>query len=110
MTEISAARQAVRSVTVSEGMIRYVTQIVGRTRGLPTLTLGASPRASIALLECAKAHAALEGRDYVTPEDAKAVAPPILRHRLLLRAESEMDGLRPDDVVNAVISAVEVPR
>jgi MoxR-like ATPase len=110
MSELARAREAVRSVTVSEGMIRYVTQVVGRTRGLPTLTLGASPRASIALLECTKAHAALEGRDYVTPEDVKSVAPAILRHRLLLRAESEMDGLRPDDVVNAVISAVEVPR
>lgn len=104
------ARQAVRNVTVSEGIIRYITSIVGRTRGLPNLTLGASPRASVALLECAKAHAALTGRDFVSPEDVKAIAPPVLRHRLLLRAESEMEGLRTDDVVRSVLGEIEVPR
>ena len=107
---LDAARAAVRGVTVSDGIMRYVVQIVGRTRGLPTLTLGASPRASIALLECAKALAAINGRDFVIPEDIKTVAPPVLRHRLLLRAEAEMEGLRTDDVVQSVINAVEVPR
>jgi MoxR-like ATPase len=72
--------------------------------------LGASPRASIALLECSKALAALSGRDYVLPEDVKAVALPVLRHRLLLRAESEMEGIRTDDVVRSILGAVEVPR
>jgi MoxR-like ATPase len=107
---IAAARQAVQNVTVSDGLLRYITQIVGRTRGLPSLTLGASPRASIALLECSKAFAALSGRDYVLPEDVKTVALPVLRHRLLLRAESEMEGLRTDDVVRSVLGSVEVPR
>jgi MoxR-like ATPase len=91
-------------------LLRYITQLVGRTRGLPSLTLGASPRASIALLGCAKAFAALSGRDYVLPEDVKTVALPVLRHRLLLRAESEMEGLRSDDVIRSVLGSVEVPR
>jgi MoxR-like ATPase len=107
---LAAARHAVQQVTVSEGILRYITQIVIRTRGLPTLILGASPRASIALLECAKALAAINGRDYVIPEDVKTVATPVMRHRLLLRAESEMEGLKTDDVVRSVLSAVEVPR
>lgn len=107
---IEAARTAVQQVTVSDGLLRYITEIVGRTRNLPTLTLGASPRASIALLECSKALAALSGRDYVLPEDVKAVALPVLRHRLLLRAESEMEGIRTDDVVRSILGAVEVPR
>lgn len=108
--ELNAARQAVRDVTVTDGVLHYITQLVGRTRGLPTLTLGASPRASIALLECSKALAAINGRDYVIPEDIKAVAPPVLRHRLLLRAETEMEGFKADDVVRQVLGAVEVPR
>jgi MoxR-like ATPase len=107
---LQAAREAVRNVTVSEGIFGYITQIVGRTRNLPTLTLGASPRASIALLECSKALAAINGRDFVIPEDVKAVAPPVLRHRLLMRAEAEMEGLRTDDVVRSLLDAVEVPR
>ena len=107
---LQAARAAVRAVTVSDGMIRYIIRIVHRTRDLATLTLGASPRAGIALLECSKALAAMNGRDYVIPEDVKTVAPPVLRHRLLLRAESEMEGLRADDIIRSVLAAVEVPR
>jgi MoxR-like ATPase len=107
---IEAARRAVRAVTVGEGLIRYIHALVARTRGLSTLTLGASPRAGIALLECSKALAAINGRDYVLPEDVKTVAMPVLRHRLLLRAESEMEGLKSDDVVRSILDSVEVPR
>ena len=107
---ILAARAAVKKVNVSEGMVRYIYQIVARTRNLATLSLGASPRAGIALLESSKALAAMNGRDYIVPEDVKTVAPPVMRHRLMLRAESEMEGLRPDDIVKSVLGAVEVPR
>jgi MoxR-like ATPase len=110
ITELQRARAAVQSVKVSEGVLRYIQQIVARTRHLPTLILGGSPRAGIALLECSKALAAMHGRDYVIPEDVKTVAPPVLRHRLLMRAEAEMEGLRADDVVQSVVGAVEVPR
>ena len=107
---IAAARIAVKNVTVGEGLIKYIHALVERTRNLSTLTLGASPRAGIALLECSKALAAINGRDYVLPEDVKTVAVPVLRHRLLLRAESEMEGLKSDDVVRSILGAVEVPR
>ena len=107
---ILRAREAVKNVTVSEGMVRYIYQIIARTRNMANLTLGASPRAGIALLECSKALAAMNGRDYIIPEDVKAMAPPVLRHRLLLRAESEMEGLRADDVIRSLLGAVEVPR
>lgn len=108
--QLYAARKAVQAVTVSEELLQYIVQIVTRTRDLPLLILGASPRASIGLLECAKALAAISGRDYVLPEDIKEVAVPVLRHRLLLRAEAEMEGLKTDDVVQQVLGAVEVPR
>jgi MoxR-like ATPase len=108
--ELEAARAAVQAVTVSEGILQYIAQIVSRTRNLPTLILGGSPRAGIALLQCSKALAAINGRDYVIPEDIKAIAPPVLRHRLLLRAEAEMEGFKSDDVVRQVLGAVEVPR
>ena len=107
---ILRAREAVRKVTVSDGMVRYIYQIIARTRNMANLILGASPRAGIALLECSKALAAMNGRDYIIPEDVKAMAPPVLRHRLLLRAESEMEGLRADDVIRSLLGAVEVPR
>jgi MoxR-like ATPase len=108
--QLRAARDAVQNVTVSEGIVRYITSIVGRTRNMPVLSLGASPRASVALLQCSKAIAAINGRAFVIPEDIKTVAPPVLRHRILLRAETEMEGTRPDDIIRAVLDAVEVPR
>lgn len=107
---LRAARQAVQAVTVSEGMLQYIAQIVARTRELPLLILGAGPRAGIGLLQCAKALAAMNGRDYILPEDVKEVAPPALRHRLLLRAEAEMEGLKTDDIVHQVLGTIEVPR
>ena len=108
--DLMDARAAVRAVKVSEGMIRYIFSLVERTRTLATLTLGASPRAGIALLECSKALAAMNGRDYIIPEDVKTVAFPVLRHRLLMRAESEMEGLKSDDVIRSILASVEVPR
>jgi len=107
---LDEARKAAAAVTVSKEIFNYITELVRRTRSLPTLALGASPRASIALLECSKAHAAIHGRDYVLPEDIKSCALPVMRHRLLLRAEAEMEGLTSDDVIRSTLDAVEVPR
>jgi MoxR-like ATPase len=105
-----AARRAVKNVTVSEGMVRYIFEIVSRTRNMAALSLGASPRAGIALLECSKALAAMNGRDYIIPEDVKLVAPPVLRHRLLLHTNSESEGLRSDNIIQSILGSVEVPR
>ncbi|MGI8825574.1 MAG: AAA family ATPase [Chloroflexota bacterium] len=97
-------------VTVDAAVLGYITSIAKATRQSSDLVLGASPRASIALLRGSKVLASLRGRSYVTPDDIKALAPPILRHRLILRAEAELEGLTPDRVVERVLQRVPVPR
>lgn len=108
--EVEAFRKAVRSVHIEEALMEYVAEIAARTRSHPALYLGASPRASVALMRGAKAWAALDGRDFVTPEDLRAVAPSALRHRLLLTPEQQMEGRTPDAVIEQVFEEVEVPR
>jgi MoxR-like ATPase len=103
-------RQAVRAVMVSEAIIDYLLALVQRSRQYPDLALGASPRAAVAWLQTSKAAAWLSGRDYVTPDDVKAVALPLLRHRLILKPESFLDGLQIDGVIVALLSQVAVPR
>ena len=108
--DLVAARAQVDAVTVADEVAAYVAAVVRRTRELPSVALGASPRASVHLLAAAKAAAALAGRGFVTPDDVVSMAPPVLRHRLLLRAEAELERYRPDDAVAAAIAAVPVPR
>jgi MoxR-like ATPase len=98
------------NITVEEGVIGYILEIVRKTREAFQLLLGASPRASIALLKGAKAMAALKGRDYVIPDDVKMLALPILRHRILVTPESELEGVTSDQVVESLISGVDIPR
>jgi MoxR-like ATPase len=108
--ELEQAQREVDSTGVSDEVAAYATAIVRATRTLPSVELGASPRAGVHLLAAAKASARLDGRGYVTPDDIAAVAPDVLRHRLLLRAEAELDRYRPDDAVQAALDAVPVPR
>jgi MoxR-like ATPase len=108
--DISAYRQTVQHIHVEENLLRYVAQLIHETRNSPALFLGASPRASIAILNGSKAFAALHGRDFVTPEDIKAIALPVLRHRVLLTPDKEMEGITADDAVKQIIDKVEVPR
>jgi MoxR-like ATPase len=95
---------------VTEEVIGYVVALVRRTRELPSVALGASPRGAVHLLAAAKASARLAGRDFVTPDDVVAVAPAVLRHRLQLRPEAELERYTPDDAVATAISTVPVPR
>jgi MoxR-like ATPase len=104
-----AAREAA-ATTVEDSVVRYIVAIVAASRRSPDLHLGASPRAGVHLLRAAKANAALEGRDFVTPDDVKSLAPPILRHRFVLKPEAEIEGLDADAAVARVLSRVEVPR
>jgi len=104
------ARDHAQKVTVDEGVMRYAASIVRETRSTYHVVLGGSPRASVALLRCGKALAALRGRDFVTPDDIKGLAPPVLRHRLILSPESSIEGVTPDEVIAGVLSAVPVPR
>ena len=97
-------------VIVDDSIVGYITSIVSATRQSPDLTLGASPRASIGLLRSTKALAAVRGREFVTPDDVKWLAAPVLRHRLILRPEAEIEGLTADRVVERVLSRLPVPR
>ncbi|MGA3211804.1 MAG: MoxR family ATPase [Terriglobales bacterium] len=107
---LRTARAEVNEVRVESALFRYVSDIVRRTRDWPSLSLGASPRAAIALLLVAKAVAGIDGRDYLIPDDVKAAAPAVLRHRLLLKPEAELEGIDTDAVVRDVLASVEVPK
>ncbi|MFD9481724.1 MULTISPECIES: MoxR family ATPase [Streptomyces] len=108
--QLEAARQAVAKVAVSPEIAGYVVDVCRATRESPSLTLGVSPRGATALLATARAWAWLTGRDYVTPDDVKALALPTLRHRVQLRPEAEMEGVTADAVITAILSHVPVPR
>ncbi len=108
--QISTCRQLVKEVHASPELLRYIATIVNSTRNHPDLYLGASPRASIALLNGAKAAAALQGRDFITPEDVKRLTSPVLVHRVQLTPEREMEGLRLADVIQQLVDTIEIPR
>jgi MoxR-like ATPase len=103
-------RKAVRSVLADTALMTYMVNVIRQTRNHPSLFLGASPRAAVALLNSSKAYAALQGRDFVTPDDVKALALPVLRHRVILTPEKEMEGSTPDQVLRQIVDSVEVPR
>ncbi len=107
---ILRCRLEVRQSRMEPGVQRYVVDIVRRTRSHPFVLYGASPRAAVALLLCSKSLAALRGRDFTTPDDVRDIARPVLRHRLSLRAEAELDGATPDAVISDILQAAEVPR
>ena len=109
-TVIQRCRMEVRQMRMEAGVQKYVVEIVRRTRSHPTILYGASPRASVALLLCSKALAAIRGRDFPTPDDIRDVSLPVLRHRLALRAEAELDGATTDAVISDILKTVEVPR
>jgi MoxR-like ATPase len=100
----------VGKVYVDASLMRYIAMIINHTRTSKAVYLGASPRASVALLQSAKAFSLLQGRDFITPEDVKFIAPSVLQHRLILTAEAEMEGHTPAKVVKRLIEKVEVPK
>lgn len=110
LAAILACRAQVRAVTVEEGVQRYIVAIIRATRGALNISWGASPRAAVALLLCSKALAAMRGRNFVTPDEVKEIARPVLRHRIVLRSEAEIEGATPDQVLDEVIASIEVPR
>ena len=107
---IIQCRQEVARAQMEIGVQHYAVDIVRRSRVHPFVHYGASPRASVALLLCSKALAAIRGRDFVTPDDVRDVALPVLRHRLTLRAEAELDGVTCDAVITDILKLAEVPR
>lgn len=107
---IADAWNEIRGITVDDSVMHYAASIARQTRGAYQVVLGASPRASLALLRSGKVLAGIRGRDYVTPDDIKSLAPPILRHRLILSPEAAIEGIRPDEVIAGILAAVPVPR
>lgn len=108
--DLLACQSEVENITIEDSLIAYIVQIINRTRELSFVEIGSSPRGSIALLQASKANAVLMERDFVIPEDIKRVAYPILRHRIILKPEAYVEGIKTDDVINQILSDVKVPR
>ena len=106
---LAAMQGALNLVRVEAEVVDYITDIVCRTRTHPMVYLGASPRGSIGLLGSSRAHAALEGRDFVTPDDVQAMAPAVLRHRIVLHPDAELEGVTPDHCIDSVLRDTRVP-
>ncbi|MCB0164536.1 MAG: MoxR family ATPase [Anaerolineae bacterium] len=109
-TAIAKVQALIQQVIVEEGILTYIAQVAAASRRSPDLTLGASTRAATHTLLASKTFAALQGRDFVTPDDVKFVTPPIYRHRILLRPEAEIEGLDADAVIQRLLGQVDVPR
>ena len=107
---LQSAREEARRVRVEPKLLDYIVSIVRATRNSPAVSLGASPRAAISLMLVAKAIAAIEGRDFLIPDDVKTAAPPILRHRMLLKPEADLEGITTDQIVTEVLAAMAVPQ
>jgi MoxR-like ATPase len=109
-TQVLEFQTQVRKIHIEEKLLHYIASLVQETRVNPSLYLGASPRASLAVMNCAKAVAAMRDRDFVTPDDIVEMLPHVLRHRIMLTPEREMEGIAADEVIAQIIKAVEVPR
>ena len=108
--DILGLRKLVQDIHVEDNILEYLLNVVERTRQHPDLFLGASPRAAVAWLNAIKANACLSGREYVTPDDVKEVAAPLLRHRLLLKPEAQLDNVQIDEVITSMLKQISVPR
>ena len=107
---LAQAQAEVKSVKVEPALFQYIVQIARRTRDWPSLSLGASPRAAISLMVIARAMAAMDARDYIIPDDVKTAALPVLRHRVVLKPEADLEGLTSDLIISDILKAVEVPK
>lgn len=108
--EILNYKSRIHKIKIEDKIIRYIAEIINRTRNHPHLFLGASPRASLAVMNASKVLAAINGRDFVLPEDVKRALNPVLRHRIILSPEREMEGLKPEDVIEMITKSIEIPR
>jgi MoxR-like ATPase len=109
-TDIEAYRNTIMEIKVETKLIEFIAKIVNETRNNPSLYLGASPRASLNILKASKAMGAIKGRDFITPEDIIEVAPHVMRHRIILSPEKEMEGITADELIEKIIKSIEIPR
>ena len=108
--QIIGLRQQIKKQVIEEKLLQFIAKLIHQTRNHKSIYLGASPRASLAIMNASKATAAIMGRDFVTPEDILNVIPPVLRHRIILAPDKEMEGITEDDVIKQIIQSMDVPR
>jgi MoxR-like ATPase len=108
--QVIALRHQIKTLLIEEKLLQFIAKLIHQTRNHKSLYLGASPRASLSVMNASKAMAAIQGRDFVTPEDILAVVPPVLRHRIILSPDKEMEGVTEDDVIKQIIQGMDVPR
>ena len=108
--QITSLRQQVKTLLIEEKLLQFIAKFIHQTRNHKSIYLGASPRASLAIMNASKAMAAMQGRDFVTPEDILDVAAPVLRHRIILSPDKEMEGITEDEVIKQIIQGMDIPR
>jgi MoxR-like ATPase len=108
--QVALLRKQIKNQIIEEKLLQFIAKLVHQTRNHKSIYLGASPRASLAIMNASKAMAAMHGRDFVTPEDILSVVPPVLRHRIILSPDKEMEGITEDDVIKQIIQSMDVPR
>jgi len=108
--KINRLRKQIKSILIEERLLQFIARMIHQTRNHKSIYLGASPRASLAVMNASKAIAAMQGRDFVTPEDIREVVTPVLRHRIILSPDKEMEGVTEDEVIKQIIQAMDVPR
>lgn len=108
--QVATLRRQIRTLVIEERLLQFIGKLVHQTRHHRSIYLGASPRASLAIMNASKATAAMQGRDFVTPEDILAIVTPVLRHRIILAPDKEMEGVSEDEVIRQIIQSMDVPR
>jgi MoxR-like ATPase len=108
--QVVELRRQIKTQVIEEKLLQFIARLVNNTRNHKSIYLGASPRASLAIMNAAKAMAAMQGRDFVTPEDILGIVPAVLRHRIILSPDKEMEGITEDDVIKQIIQGMDVPR
>ncbi len=108
--DLKQCQEIIEKIHINDEILLYIAQVVSNTRNHSDLSLGASPRASLSIMRAAKAIAAMSGRDFVTPDDVKYVAAPVLNHRIILTAEREMEGVEPEEIIQEITQRIEIPR
>ena len=108
--QITSLKQQIKTQLIEEKLLQFIAKLIQQTRNHKSIYLGASPRASLAIMNASKAIAAMQGRDFVTPEDILTIVPPVLRHRIILSPDKEMEGITEDDVIKQIIQGMDVPR
>lgn len=108
--QVISLKQQIKTQIIEERLLQFIAKLIHQTRNHKSIYLGASPRASLAIMNASKAVAAMQGRDFVTPEDILSVVPPVLRHRIILSPDKEMEGITEDDVIKQIIQGMDVPR